>query len=157
MVLSEDPLTTWLPMYCRQAMPRLCPWRVRTNSLVDVRHTCRAGGRAGEHVRVVYNTDRPSGQSHAIKLCLSVCLPLSVFTGCDHEAVKSPTNCFQLPSLYHLYELASSPGFHETRWKAWEIYARGVDVLNPLPTIGNSLRKQKSLYKVLTPSIKPSI
>ncbi len=27
--------------------------------------------------------------------------------------------------------------------------------LNPLPTIGNSLKKQKSLYKVLTPSIKP--
>ncbi len=26
---------------------------------------------------------------------------------------------------------------------------------NPLPTIGNSLKKQKSLYKVLTPSIKP--
>ncbi len=26
---------------------------------------------------------------------------------------------------------------------------------NPLPTIGNSLVKQKSLYKVLTPSIKP--
>ncbi len=29
--------------------------------------------------------------------------------------------------------------------------------INPLPTIGNSLKKQKSLYKVLTPSIKPSI
>ncbi len=27
--------------------------------------------------------------------------------------------------------------------------------VNPLPTIGNSLKKQKSLYKVLTPSIKP--
>ncbi len=27
--------------------------------------------------------------------------------------------------------------------------------INPLPTIGNSLKKQKSLYKVLTPSIKP--
>ncbi len=27
-------------------------------------------------------------------------------------------------------------------------------LLNPLPTIGNSLKKQKSLYKVLTPSIK---
>ncbi len=26
---------------------------------------------------------------------------------------------------------------------------------NPLPTIGNGLKKQKSLYKVLTPSIKP--
>ncbi len=29
--------------------------------------------------------------------------------------------------------------------------------INPLPTIGNSLKKQKSLYKVLTPSIKPLI
>ncbi len=29
--------------------------------------------------------------------------------------------------------------------------------VNPLPTIGNSLKKQKSLYKVLTPSIKPPI
>ncbi len=28
---------------------------------------------------------------------------------------------------------------------------------NPLPTIGNSLKKQKSLYKVLTPSTKPRI
>ncbi len=26
---------------------------------------------------------------------------------------------------------------------------------NPLPTIENSLKQQKSLYKVLTPSIKP--
>ncbi len=26
---------------------------------------------------------------------------------------------------------------------------------NPLPTIGNGLKKQKSMYKVLTPSIKP--
>ncbi len=29
--------------------------------------------------------------------------------------------------------------------------------INPLPTIGNSLKKQKSLYKVLAPSIKPMI
>ncbi len=28
---------------------------------------------------------------------------------------------------------------------------------NPLLTIGNSLKKQKSMYKVLTPSIKPPI
>ena len=28
---------------------------------------------------------------------------------------------------------------------------------NPLPTIRNSLKKQKSLYKVLTPSIKTPI
>ncbi len=28
---------------------------------------------------------------------------------------------------------------------------------NPLPTIGNSLKKQKLLYKLLTPSIKPPI
>ncbi len=30
-----------------------------------------------------------------------------------------------------------------------------VEPGNPLPTIGNSLKKLKSLYKVLTPSIKP--
>ncbi len=30
-----------------------------------------------------------------------------------------------------------------------------MSMVNPLPTIGNSLKKQKSLYKVLTPSIKP--
>ena len=37
MVLSELPLTTSLSWYCRQAMPLLCPFRVRTNSqeLVD--------------------------------------------------------------------------------------------------------------------------
>ncbi len=28
-------------------------------------------------------------------------------------------------------------------------------LINPLPTIRNSLKKQKSLYKVLSPSIKP--
>ncbi len=33
----------------------------------------------------------------------------------------------------------------------------GHSGVNPLPTIGNSLKKQKSLYKVLTPSIKPPI
>ncbi len=34
---------------------------------------------------------------------------------------------------------------------------RWLYVIIPLPTIGNSLKKQKSLYKVLTPSIKPTI
>ncbi len=29
--------------------------------------------------------------------------------------------------------------------------------VNPLPTIGNSLKKQKSQYKVLTPGINPHI
>ncbi len=38
----------------------------------------------------------------------------------------------------------------------WHIYSPRLAV-NPLPTIGNSLRKQKSLYKVLMPSIKPPI
>lgn len=38
-VLSEDPLTTYCPLYCRQAIPRRWPWRVRTNSLVEVLHT----------------------------------------------------------------------------------------------------------------------
>lgn len=39
MVLSEDPLTTSRSLYCRQAMPRLCPLRVRTNSHVLVLQT----------------------------------------------------------------------------------------------------------------------
>ena len=39
MVLSEDPLTTWCPLYCKQAMPLRWPWRVLTNSLVDVLQT----------------------------------------------------------------------------------------------------------------------
>ncbi len=29
-----------------------------------------------------------------------------------------------------------------------------MNLINPLPTIGNNLKKQKSLYKVLMPSIK---
>ncbi len=37
----------------------------------------------------------------------------------------------------------------------WCVELPVVDLVNPLPTIGNSLKKQKSLYKVLTPSIKP--
>jgi hypothetical protein len=39
MVLSEEPLTTSLSLYCKQAMPRLCPFRVLTNSQVLVFHT----------------------------------------------------------------------------------------------------------------------
>jgi len=38
-VLSELPDTTSLSRYCRQAMPRLCPFSVRTNSHVDVHQT----------------------------------------------------------------------------------------------------------------------
>lgn len=38
-VLSELPLTTNLSLYCKQAMPRLCPLNVRTNSHEDVFHT----------------------------------------------------------------------------------------------------------------------
>lgn len=40
MVLSDDPLTTSRSLYCKQAIPRLCPFRVRTNSQVLVLHTC---------------------------------------------------------------------------------------------------------------------
>ena len=40
MVLSEDPLTTSRSLYWRHAMPRLCPFRVRTNSHVLVLQTC---------------------------------------------------------------------------------------------------------------------
>lgn len=39
MVLSELPLTTSLSLYCRQAIPRLCPFSVRTNSQEEVFHT----------------------------------------------------------------------------------------------------------------------
>lgn len=42
MVLSDDPLTTSRSLYCRQAMPRLCPFSVRTNSQVLVLQTCTA-------------------------------------------------------------------------------------------------------------------
>jgi len=38
-VLSDDPLTTRSLWYCRQAMPRLCPLSVRTNSQEDVFQT----------------------------------------------------------------------------------------------------------------------
>ena len=45
MVLSEDPLTTSRSLYWRHAMPRLCPFRVRTNSHVLVLHTCETQGK----------------------------------------------------------------------------------------------------------------
>jgi len=38
-VLSELPETTRRSRYCRHAMPRLCPFSVRINSLVTVLHT----------------------------------------------------------------------------------------------------------------------
>ncbi len=44
-----------------------------------------------------------------------------------------------------------------SRFLASAHYVYDVMWLNPLLTIGNSLKKQKSLYKVLTPSIKPPI
>lgn len=40
-MLSDEPLTTNLSLYCRQAIPRLWPFNVRTNSQVLVLHTCR--------------------------------------------------------------------------------------------------------------------
>jgi len=38
-VLSELPLTTSRSLYWRHAIPRLCPFRVLTNSHVEVFHT----------------------------------------------------------------------------------------------------------------------
>ena len=38
-VLSEEPLTTNRSRYCKHAIPRLCPFKVLTNSQVDVLHT----------------------------------------------------------------------------------------------------------------------
>lgn len=37
--LSEEPDTTNLSLYCKQAIPRLCPFNVRTNSHVAVDQT----------------------------------------------------------------------------------------------------------------------
>jgi len=38
-VLSLLPLTTKRSLYCKHAIPRLCPFNVRTNSQLDVFHT----------------------------------------------------------------------------------------------------------------------
>lgn len=43
MVLSEEPLTTSRSRYCKHAIPRLCPFKVLTNSQVDVLHTWGTG------------------------------------------------------------------------------------------------------------------
>lgn len=57
MVLSDDPLTTSRSRYCRQAMPRLCPFRVRTNSQVLVLHTCgKAAALLGRYQRAGRDT-----------------------------------------------------------------------------------------------------
>lgn len=48
MVLSEDPLTTSLSRYCKQAIPRRCPFNVRTKSHADVLQTC------SENFKVIY-------------------------------------------------------------------------------------------------------
>jgi len=39
MVLSLLPLTTKRSLYCKHAMPRLCPFNVRTNSQLEVFQT----------------------------------------------------------------------------------------------------------------------
>lgn len=54
MVLSEEPLTTSLSLYCRHAMPRLWPFKVRTNSQVLVFHTCdRKEGREPHRDKII--------------------------------------------------------------------------------------------------------
>ncbi len=55
--------------------------------------------------------------------------------------------CGGLESILSLTTIEIVQGQHEYT----------IVFINPLPTIGNSLKKQKSLYKVLTPSIKPPI
>ncbi len=50
--------------------------------------------------------------------------------------------------LFHLPKISR-------RWKEEKVNKLPLSsYFKPLPTIGNSLNKQKSLYKVLTPSIK---
>ncbi len=61
---------------------------------------------------------------------------------CDRLAKRD--HFLDFPVLSSKWSLFVNPG----------LYLYGV---NPLPTIGNSLKKQKRLYKVLTPSIKPRI
>lgn len=41
MVLSDDPDTTNLSLYCKQAIPLLWPFNVRTNSQEAVFQTCK--------------------------------------------------------------------------------------------------------------------
>ncbi len=57
-----------------------------------------------------------------------------------------------LVSCYHGYIGTS---INKVTWIKGQLLQPAV--FNPLPTIGNSLKKQKSLYKVLMPSIKPPI
>ncbi len=61
-------------------------------------------------------------------------------------------------------EIAVQPMNREVKFALlhMEPLARALQVIStsahrPLPTIGNSLEKQKSLYRVLKPSIKPPI
>ncbi len=48
-VLSDEPLTTSLSRYWRQAMPRRWPFSVRTNSQVPVFHTCTMWQQQNNH------------------------------------------------------------------------------------------------------------
>ena len=45
----------------------------------------------------------------------------------------------------------------KSRWNTSLVLRPGMRLLNPLPTTANSLKKQKNMYKVLTPNIKPPI
>ncbi len=77
--------------------------------------------------------------NYAVLTCIVlVTMVILCSKGCWYDYIMIVSRKLQLMSLRQL------------------IYAPiAVHTYNPLPTIGNSLKKQKSLYKVLTPSIKP--
>ena len=73
-VLSDDPLTTWWPLYWRHAMPSRWPWSVRTNSLVDVLQTCRDGG--SEFLCIDLHVVWQNGFYHFLKFEVSIAIKL---------------------------------------------------------------------------------
>ncbi len=90
---------------------------------------------------------------------------------CNHTAVRKAICSSNIPrtSIYpniavsdwlSINPLPTNDAYNIMRHECTHFFHKPIKVymgVNPLPTIGNNLNKQKSLYEILTPSIKAFI
>ncbi len=76
-----------------------------------------------------------------------------------HIIIVYPLDILWINKKLYMYRKCSYTLVHTLQlFKGFiHLATREAILFNPLPTLGNSLKKQKSLYKVLTRSIKPFV
>lgn len=106
MELSEEPETTMRSRYCRQAMPRLCPFRVRTNSQLVVFQTW-VGENAdfGEQLAEKAACMRKTGQRSFTHFDRTV-------TGCGHNVLL-----IEVHDVYCRSMADEHPTQRDLRWR----------------------------------------